>query len=200
MRPKLPYLLGFCLAGLLVLLTLFLRNYEFLLYAITATVLVTILYRTDRYFGFEAIGLWLFNVWLILHSLGGLASWKGTRFYDIVLVDLVGEPYDILRYDQFVHVFCYVVMAILMWSVVRKISRADANPATVCVVTILAASSIGALNEVIEFAAVIVTGTTGVGGYTNTALDLVANLLGAILGTLYMDYRHRSGAPERQQA
>ena len=32
-------------------------------------------------------------------------------------------------------------------------------------------------------------GTDGVGGYTNTAIDLVANLLGAIVGTLYMSAR-----------
>ena len=69
---------------------------------------------------------------------------------------------------------------------VQKIASKDASGAVVCVVTILAASSIGALNEIIEFLAVVALGTDGVGGYTNTAIDLVANLLGAIVGTLYM--------------
>jgi len=78
-----------------------------------------------------------------------------------------------------------VVMAILMWSVVQKIIRPDANGSIVFVVTILAASSIGALNEIIEFIAVIALDSDGVGGYTNTAIDLVANLLGAIVGTAY---------------
>ena len=77
-------------------------------------------------------------------------------------------------------------MSILMWSVVQNIMKQDASSAVVCVVTILAASSIGAINEIIEFFAVVVLDTDGVGGYINTAIDLVANLLGAIVGTIYM--------------
>ena len=185
-RKKLPYLVSFLLAGLLILLTIILQNHEFLLYAVTVTALAVLLYKTDQYFGFETVGLWMFDLWLLLHILGGLASFDGVRFYDLILIDLVGEPYQVLKYDQFVHFYCYVVMSILMWSVVSKIARENANTTVVCVITILAASSIGALNEIIEFAAVVLLGTDGVGGYTNTAIDLVANLLGAIVGSLYM--------------
>ena len=186
-----PYYLSFFLAGLLFLLTLVLQNYEFLLYAITVTILIAVLYKTDRYFKFERAGLWLFNVWLILHILGGLASYRGVRFYDLMLLELVGEPYQVLKYDQFVHFYCYIVMAILMWSVVGKIARADASAIVVIVLTVLAASSLGAVNEVIEFLAVVVLGTDGVGGYTNTAIDLVANLAGAIVGAFFMHFRQR---------
>ncbi len=189
---KSPFLLSFLLAVLLLALSLLLQNHEFLLYAVTVTILVVILYRTDRYFEFEVVGLWLFNVWLLLHILGGLASYRGVRFYDLVLIDLVGEPYEVLKYDQFVHFYCYVVMAILMWSVVRKIARAEASPAVIFVVNVLAASSIGALNEIVEFAAVVLFDSDGVGGYTNTAIDLVANLLGAMLGTFYMHRRRQA--------
>ena len=192
MRISSPYALSFFLAGLLTLLTLLFQNYEFLLYAITVILLVAVLYQTDRYFRFERLGLWLFNTWLILHILGGLASFRGVRFYDLVLLDLVGAPYDILKYDQLVHFYCYVVIAILMWSVVQKIARVDASLAVVSVVTILAASSLGAANEIIEFLAVVLLDTDGVGGYTNTAIDLVANLLGAIAGTAFMCARRES--------
>jgi len=184
MKP--PYILSFFLAGLLTLLTIIFQNYEFLLYAITVTILAVIIYKTDKYFKFNQLGLWLFNVWLVLHILGGFAFYQGVRFYDLVLLNLIGDPYYILKYDQFVHFFCYVVMSILMWSVVQKIAKKNASSMVVCVVTILAASSIGAINEIIEFLAVVGLGTDGVGGYTNTAIDLVANLLGAIAGTLYM--------------
>lgn len=189
MSIKPPYVVSFLLAGLLVVLTVVLNNHEFLLYAITVTALAILLFGTDRYFRFETAGLWMFDLWLLLHILGGLASYQGTRFYDIVLLDLVGDPYHLLKYDQLVHFYCYVVMAVLMWSVVQKIVSDDASPVVVCVVTILAASSIGALNEIIEFAAVVVLDSDGVGGYTNTAIDLVANLLGAIVGTLVMQAR-----------
>lgn len=39
----------------------------------------------------------------------------------------------------------------------------------------------GALNEVIEFIAVLTIPNTNVGGYENTGWDLVANLVGTIL-------------------
>ncbi len=181
-----PYILSFFLAGLLTLLTIIFQNYEFLLYAITVVILIIVLYKTDQYFKFKRIGLWLFNIWLILHVLGGLASYQGVRFYDLMLLNIVGDPYYILKYDQFVHFYCYIVMSILMWSVVQKIMKENASIAVICVVTILAASSLGAVNEIIEFFAFVMLGTEGVGGYINTAIDLVANLLGAIIGTLYM--------------
>ena len=186
MRETAPYILSFFLAGILTLLTIIFQNYEFLLYAITVVILIVILYKTDKYFKYKRLGLWLFNIWLILHVLGGLASYQGVRFYDLILLNLVGDPYHILKYDQFVHFYCYVVMSILMWSVVQKIIKRSASSAVVCVVTILAASSLGAVNEIIEFFAFMMLGTEGVGGYINTAIDLVANLLGAIIGTLYM--------------
>lgn len=186
MKVTTPYILSFFLVGLLTLLTILYQNYEFLLYAITVAILLIILYKTDQYFKYKQLGLWLFNIWLILHILGGLAFYQGVRFYDLILLDIVGEPYNILKYDQFVHFYCYIVMAILMWSVIQKIMKQDASNAVVCVVTILAASSLGAVNEIIEFFAFMLLGTEGVGGYINTAIDLVANLLGAILGTLYM--------------
>lgn len=173
----------------MVLLTLVFQNHEFLIYAITVIVLVAVIYKTDHYFDFDRTGLWLFNGWLILHILGGLASYQGVRFYDLILLDLVGAPYHILKYDQFVHFYCYLAIAMLMWSVIGKVTRPDANRLAVCVINVLAASSLGAVNEVVEFLAVVILDSQGVGGYTNTAIDLVANLLGAIAGTLLMSAR-----------
>ena len=194
MRLTSPYTASFGLTGLLIVLTLVFRNYEFLLYAVTVAALVTVLYATDRYFAFDRLALWLFNAWLVMHSLGGLASYEGVRFYDLILVDIVGAPYHVLRYDQFVHFYCYLVIAMLMSSVVQTIARPEASTLAVSVVTVLAASSLGAVNEIVEFFAVVFTGTEGVGGYTNTAIDLVANLLGAITGTLFLHGRQSQSA------
>ena len=100
MRPGSPYTTSFLLTGLLLVLTLVYRNYEFLLYAVTVAALVALLFATDRHFGFDRTALWLFNAWLVMHSLGGLASYGGVRFYDLLLIDLVGAPYHILKYDS----------------------------------------------------------------------------------------------------
>jgi hypothetical protein len=42
----------------------------------------------------------------------------------------------------------------------------------------------GALNEVIEFIAVLTIPNTNVGGYVNTGFDLVANLVGCVIAAV----------------
>lgn len=156
-------------------------NHEFLFYAAALVPVLGVLALLDRRLDFSGPGLWAFNAWLLLHLLGGMASVGGVRLYDLVLVRLLGPPYDVLRYDQAVHVFCYVAIAILVHEAVSRL--VTGRPLAVAVLTVLAASGIGGLNEILEFTAVIVVGGTGVGGYVNNALDLVANLLGALAGT-----------------
>ncbi|XOV89852.1 MAG: DUF2238 domain-containing protein [Pseudomonadota bacterium] len=164
---------------------LYRANYEFLFYASTLVILLVILFLLDRRFNFSQLSLWGFNLWMLLHLVGGMGSIGGTRMYDLVLLPLVGEPYDILKYDQVVHLYCYVVMAMLVFEVLVQLMNLSHRGA-LFLVTVLAASGIGGLNEVIEFAAVVFVGSTGVGGYTNTALDLVANLIGAMIGAGWM--------------
>jgi len=52
----------------------------------------------------------------------------------------------------------------------------------------MAGLGVGALNEIIEFIIAQIVPETGVGGYLNTSLDLVSNLIGAILAMLYIKY------------
>ena len=181
---KKPLATSIGLLALFIAAALARGNTEFLFYASTLVILVGALFFIDRRFDFSSIALWGFDLWLLMHLLGGMGSIDGTRLYDVVLWPLVGEPYDILRYDQFAHLFCYVVIAMLVWEVLVQ-SLAEGHRAMLAVLTVLAASGIGGLNEVIEFTAVVIVGSTGVGGYTNTALDLVANLLGAMMGAAY---------------
>jgi len=47
----------------------------------------------------------------------------------------------------------------------------------------------GALNEILEFIVSIAVPQSGVGGYMNTSLDLCADLIGAVLGLLYIYWR-----------
>jgi putative membrane protein len=178
---KKPLATSIALLALFVVTAVVSGNNEFLFYAGTLVFLVGALFAVDRYFAFSGVALWGFNLWLLMHLLGGMGSINGTRLYDVILWPLVGAPYDILRYDQLVHVFCYTVIAMLVWEALSR-PLAGGNRAALMVLTVLAAAGIGSLNEVIEFAAVVIVGSTGVGDYTNTALDLVANLLGAMIG------------------
>ncbi|MBN1295132.1 DUF2238 domain-containing protein [bacterium] len=163
------------------------RNPEFLIYAATLIVLIGLLAWADRSLHFMNSAKWGFLVWMIMHMAGGSVYIGKTRLYDLILIPLVGPPYQIFKYDQFVHIFCYVVMTGLMFSVLKTITKPQSNRLMFCLILVLASSSIGALNEIIEFSAVVFFGSPGVGGYHNTCLDLVGNLLGSIIsaGILY---------------
>ena len=48
---------------------------------------------------------------------------------------------------------------------------------------------LGALNEIIEFIAVLIIPETNVGGYVNTGWDLVANLTGCLFAGILILFR-----------
>jgi putative membrane protein len=180
-RAKVPLGAGLSLVVLFALSAFVQGNYEFLFYSAVLLVLLGVLYVLSRQFQLSALGLWGMNLWLLSHLAGGMGSIDGVRLYDVVLIPLTGAPYHLLKYDQLIHVYCYLVIGLLAFEVVSQLlSRASVLSASLCAVCV--ACGIGSLNEVLEFAAVVVVGSTGVGDYINNAIDLVANLLGAMMG------------------
>jgi len=140
-------------------------------------ILVALLHKGDQHFSFSSKVLWGFNVCIILHILGGLLPVGDSVLYSFVIIDLIGEPYSILKFDQLVHFYCYFIAALLMWKVVSSLNQNSI--VTASILTILAASGIGGLNEIIEFLATVFIPDTNVGGYENTAIDITFNFLGA---------------------
>tara|TARA_R110000772_G_scaffold171612_4_gene283500 strand:- start:2812 stop:3399 length:588 start_codon:yes stop_codon:yes gene_type:complete len=181
------FILGYVLTGALLLWSLVSSNFEFLFYGITTLILVALLHTGQRHFNFGNKVLWGFNLWLILHILGGLLPVADGVLYSLVLVDLVPEPYSILKYDQLVHTYCYFIAALLMWQVVSSLNKQNpqASFVTMSVITVLAATGIGGINEIIEFMATVFIPDTNVGGYENTAIDILSNFLGAYLAVFF---------------
>ena len=156
-------------------------NYEFILYAVTLAILIAVVQRSHRTFRYTAPALWGFAAWLVMHMCGGFLKVGGTRLYDLILVDLVPAPYHIFRYDQFVHAFCYYVIALLLGRVVTARAKATTSRLYIALIAILAAMGVGAVNEMIEFLAVAFLGAAqGVGDYYNNALDICFNGLGTL--------------------
>lgn len=180
MKLRLPFLVAYVLTAALLLWSVFSVNMEFLFYGITVLVLTGLLHYGDRHFSFDGWVLWGFDLWIILHILGGLLPVGDSVLYSWVLIDIVGEPYSILKYDQLVHTYCYFIAALLMWRVVLSFNSPGSFTA-IAMVTVLAASGVGGVNEIIEFLATVFIPDTNVGGYENTAIDIVCNLLGACL-------------------
>jgi hypothetical protein len=88
-----------------------------------------------------------------------------------------------LKFDQLVHVYGFGITTWVCWQGLRStlLNRTGhARPTPGLLILMVAASmGFGALNEVIEFGATLLLPATNVGGYMNTSLDLVANLIGA---------------------
>ena len=185
---RIQFICGYVLTGALLIWSLFSQNFEFLFYGITTVILIALLHKGDQHFKFGPKVLWGFNIWIVLHILGGLLPVGDSVLYSFVLIDLIGEPYSILKYDQLVHFYCYFIAALLIWKIVSDLN--SNSLITTSIITILAASGIGGVNEIIEFLATVFIPDTNVGGYENTAIDIVSNFLGACAAAPF--FKHNS--------
>ncbi len=157
-------------------------NTEFLGYIGAVAFLLAVVAFTLNRTGFPDWLLWLLSLQMLLHILGGGVMVHGDVLYNYVVAP-IDNPFQLtfLKFDQVVHTFGSAVAALFVYFFVRK---KDFTVTGLLFLTVLAATGIGALNEVLEFIAKLTIPDTDVGGYYNTAVDLVVNLVGALLGTL----------------
>lgn len=134
------------------------------------------------------------TLWGFLHLAGGLvpipADWTVIDAARLVLYDLKPHAY-FPKYDQIIHALGFGVSLIAAHEALQAHLKTKL-PLTVPIIATLffIAIGLGALNEMIEFIAVISMANTNVGGYYNTGWDLVSNATGAILALLYLNFRH----------
>lgn len=169
-------------------------NHEFLFYIATMLLIVLAIAFVHRRVGLSKGVLWALSIWGLVHMAGGLVKLPAGWPYNppnAVLYSLWLIP-DHLKYDQIVHAYGFGVTTWVCWEGLRAASG-KTNP-TFGMLTLATAASLGfgALNEVIEFVATLVVPNTNVGGYVNTGWDLVANLVGAIIGAFLIALAHRA--------
>lgn len=156
-------------------------NSEFLWYIVTMLVLVVLVGFGQRKAEFPAGILWALSLWGFIHMAGGGVPVGDSVLYAHVVLPVfaLGE-FVFLKYDQFVHFYGFGITAWLLWHLLRRHFPVMIGTASLAVFPVLGAMGLGAVNEIIEFIAVVVFPNTNVGGYVNTALDLVFNAAGAI--------------------
>ena len=195
--------LGFTLAYLAGFTLHFLAagNHEFLWYIVTMAALIALVAWLSRVVSLPLALLWALTGWGLLHMAGGGVPWGDTVLYGAVLLPLVTDgEMTILRYDQAVHAYGFGVAAWLVWRLATGAVPALRGTRTALTLAVLASMGLGAVNEMVEFAAVVALSETGVGGYVNTALDLVFNGLGAVAAVLVIaavERRRIRAAPGR---
>lgn len=168
-------------------------NREFIFYIVIMCVLIGVMALVHRRVGLSTPLLWALSVWGLMHMAGGLVPVpEGWPYHGEhgVLYSLWLIP-EKLKYDQIVHAYGFGVTTWLCWhglSTSLKQAFAIRLKPTLGMMTLCAAAGVGfgALNEVIEFIAVLTIPNTNVGGYENTGWDLVANLVGALVAAVWI--------------
>lgn len=156
-------------------------NLEFIWYVLTMAILIGLIARGLRKAEFPAALLWALSLWGLAHMAGGGVPVGDGVLYSWVLWPLLGTgEMTILKYDQVVHAYGFGVTAWLLWHLMTRHFPQIRDSATALVYPALGAMGLGAVNEIVEFAAVVALPDTNVGGYYNTALDLAFNAAGAI--------------------
>ncbi|MCL4693469.1 MAG: DUF2238 domain-containing protein [Candidatus Hydrogenedentes bacterium] len=165
-------------------------NQEFIFYIVVVVLLVGAVLIVHRRVQLSQGVLWALSVWGLAHMMGGLVrvpeGWPING--DIrVLYSLWIIP-NYLKYDHVVHAYGFGTTTWVCWQGLKSILRTyttDPQPTFgLMVLSATAGLGFGALNEVVEFAAVLLVPETNVGGYINTGWDLVANSVGAATAAL----------------
>ena len=173
------------------------KNYEFVLYIGTIAFFLAVFIAANSKVYFPNVLLWGLTLWALMHLSGGAVYIRQTRLYEIILIPL-SETYPVLRYDQLVHIIGFGAATVTMFYVLKPLLRPDIKTWTaLSIIVISAGLGIGALNEIVECIATAIMPDTGVGGYLNTALDLIADLIGAIIAMVII--RLTSRLPENPQ-
>lgn len=172
-------------------------NIEFIGYIGVIIFIFALLYATlDK----TRIPPWILgglSLWGMLHMMGGsipiadgvLYNWKMYPFFD------GGGELFILKFDQFVHLYLYAVVALLFLHLLRNYFANKHSQILIGFIAVTASMGVGALNEIIEFIAVLSVPDNNVGGYANTALDIVFNFAGAFFAVVgfYLFHKDTEG-------
>ena len=137
--------------------------------------------------------LWALSLWGLMHMAGGGVPVGGSVLYNLQVIP-IGPPYGewtFLKYDQLVHAYGFGVTAWVLWHLMRRTIRCSMAHGRSTSIRRSRRWGLGAVNEIIEFIAVLSVPDTNVGGYLNTALDLVFNAAGAVIAMILVAVTRR---------
>jgi hypothetical protein len=165
------------------------KNSEFFLYTITIGLIVLAGLKKEKSIrmnlflparvvvGISALGF--------LGLLGGVVNVKGTKLLDASIIA------GLLKYQDIMHIMFMFVMVLTSYVFLKpyilseRMMRTRTGRVMLYLTVVLIVSGLGATIEVVEFIAATVANAQ-VGSYTSNALDLLFNLIGALLAILLL--------------
>lgn len=158
-------------------------------YVLLIGLLIVFVCRLEQRYAIGSGALWGLSVWGLGHMAGGVIPLDGDRtLYNAVL------GVDLLHFDRLVHAFGFGFATLVCGKVLRRLLPDAPMAGAAAVLAVLAGLGVGAANEIVEFGATLVLPETNVGGYVNTGWDLVFDLLGGIVATIWLVRRSQDAA------
>jgi putative membrane protein len=166
-------------------------NWEFIAYLGVTVFIGLVILATATKSGLDHLVLWMLSVWGLLHMLGGilpvgdkvLYGWRIYPFLDR------GGDFFILKMDQVIHFYGFMAAAIVMHQLIAKRSIQSVHPGMLIFFATMGSLGLSAVNEIIEFLAMVSLEETGVGDIYNMGLDLIFNGAGALAGAFLQQWR-----------
>ncbi len=137
--------------------------------------------------------------WAAIHLAGGIVPIP-ERFLDpgvdhATLYNFRPLPW-LPKYDQVTHAYGFFISTLCAWRAVRATHIIQPRVGFGLALAVgLIGMGLGAMNEVIEFGAVLLFPKTNVGGYLNTGWDLVSNLCGCAAAAALIWQRESVSSP-----
>ncbi len=167
-------------------------NYEFLWYVAVLVFFFVLLVVTLPASRFSTTILWGLSLWGLMHMAGGSIPVGDGVLYGVQLVDIAHDgEFTLIKYDQLVHAFGFGVATMVAHHLLAPRWKEGASKALLYTLAVCIGMGLGAVNEIVEFLAVLSFPETGVGGYFNTSLDLVFNTIGAVSAVIVLAFQER---------
>ncbi len=169
-------------------------NNEFAFYLVPLAIIIAVTLWLDHRIRFSSTVVWCLSIWAAMHLAGGLVPLPQGWPYNgevAVLYSAWIIP-ELLKYDNLVHAFGFGTTAVAALQAMRPMEQRKRHPTFgQMAAATLVACGLGSVNEIVEFIATLIAPETNVGGYFNTALDLVANLVGGVIAMLLVRFVRR---------
>jgi hypothetical protein len=160
-------------------------------YAVVVLAGAIVVARIHLRVGLSTPTIWGLVVFALGHLAGGMVPVGDGVLYQLWLVD------GVVRYDNLQHAVGFGFVGRAIWETLqRRLAPTDHDrPRVALWIVVLGATAAGSVNEIVEYLLTLVLPAHQVGGYDNTARDLIANLAGGLaVGWWTMRSTARDGA------
>lgn len=156
------------------------KNYEFLVYSGAIVIVIFFmvgLHLKYRFSKFVLVGVTILH---ILHKMGRYLILDGEILYQQEVIE------GVLRFDKVLHFWGIFVFTLVGFYLLKPYIKTIEKKRIISLILFLFGLGIGTGWEIFEFGIVATSIRTGIGGYTNTMADIVANAVGSACAILYL--------------